>query len=488
MPTQQNTHYLSHVLDSLFAFVGIIKTDGCVIKANRSALQAAALREEDVIGQPLTRTYWWSHSKLEQKRMEKAIQQASGGEPVRYEAMLQISNGQLIPVDLMLAPVFTNDDSVQNIVLSAVDISATRKVQEQLRVTNERFSVALKSAPVSVFSMDENLRYTWMYNSRLGHKPEEIIGKTDEEIILDAEARNRTIFLKQWVLERDQGLQEEMKVQHNGEPHYFQLILEPLHDQYGEITGLIGASVDITERKEREELLLKQSNELKLRNQELDAFAYTVAHDLKNAISSTIGFASLIESYYDRMPKEEVLEYTRLITDGGQKMKSIINNLMMLSGVSRAETPPMTILNMHRIVEDAINQLTSMPQYEDATINLPDEWPNTTGHGPWVEDVWTNLISNALKYGGKPPMIDIKAEVANDQEVCFQITDNGVGIPPAQQHRLFKPFTRIDEKYAEGHGLGLSIVQSIVGKLGGKVWIESETEQGSTFSFTLPKA
>jgi signal transduction histidine kinase len=117
---------------------------------------------------------------------------------------------------------------------------------------------------------------------------------------------------------------------------------------------------------------------------------------------------------------------------------------------------------------------------------MPDAWPVAFGHGPWIEEVWANYLSNAMKYGGKPPRLELGAETIGDN-VRFWVADNGPGLTPEQQARLFTPFTRLHQVRATGQGLGLSIVRRIMEKLGGRAWVESRPGEGSTFYFTLPK-
>ena len=113
------------------------------------------------------------------------------------------------------------------------------------------------------------------------------------------------------------------------------------------------------------------------------------------------------------------------------------------------------------------------------------------GYGPWIEEVWVNYLSNALKYGGSPstpPQIELGAEAQPDGLVRFWLRDHGPGIPAESQAHLFTQFTRLDQVRAQGHGLGLSIVRRIVEKLGGQVGVISQVGQGSTFFFALPGA
>jgi two-component system sensor histidine kinase/response regulator len=159
--------------------------------------------------------------------------------------------------------------------------------------------------------------------------------------------------------------------------------------------------------------------------------------------------------------------------------------LLMLSAVRKAEVK-MTPLDLASTVDEAQQRLAHMIEKHQVEIIVSNNWPAVLGHGPWVEEVWVNYLSNAIKYGGQPPRIELGATVRPDGTVCLWVRDNGPGIPPEAQTRLFTPFTRLDQIRADGHGLGLSIVRRIVEKLGGQVGVESKVGQGSTFFFTLP--
>jgi two-component system sensor histidine kinase/response regulator len=143
-------------------------------------------------------------------------------------------------------------------------------------------------------------------------------------------------------------------------------------------------------------------------------------------------------------------------------------------------------LDMASTVDEAQRRLTYMIEEHQAEIILPKSWPVALGYGPWVEEVWANYLSNAIQYGGRPPRVELGATVQADSQVCFWVRDNGPGLTPEEQARLFTPFTRLDQVRVKGHGLGLSIVQRIVEKLDGQVGVESQVGQGSVFTFTLP--
>ena len=249
---------------------------------------------------------------------------------------------------------------------------------------------------------------------------------------------------------------------------------------------IYGVTQDMTRIKQNEETFRQQAAELQARNEDLDAFAYSVAHDLKNPISSIMGFASLMQKYYDRMDTPAVLEYLDLIMDSGYQLKEMINALLVLAGVSKMSAVEFANLDMHVLVENVQRRLTMMIRETSAKIILPETWPVAVGYAPWVEEIWMNYISNAMKYGGKPPIVELGGNSESENTVRFWVRDNGNGLTREQQERLFTPFTRLDQVKVEGHGLGLSVVQRIVERMGGAVGVHSEVSAGSVFSFTLP--
>jgi signal transduction histidine kinase len=143
-------------------------------------------------------------------------------------------------------------------------------------------------------------------------------------------------------------------------------------------------------------------------------------------------------------------------------------------------------VDMESAVRESLQRMVEMIESHQAEIVMPETWPAVLGYGPWIEEVWANYVNNAIKYGGRPPRVELGAEELPDGRVRFWVRDNGSGLSSEEQGRLFRPFTRLDQAHTKGHGLGLSIVRRIVEKLGGQVGVESEEGKGSVFSFTLP--
>lgn len=241
------------------------------------------------------------------------------------------------------------------------------------------------------------------------------------------------------------------------------------------------------ERKQMGEALRRYSIDLEARNADLDAFAHTVAHDLKNPVAAITGCAQLLMLYQATMSPGEVSEFITDIFHAGHKMNNIIQELMLFSQV-RSREVACSALDMLAIVTDARARLTQMSEEYAGEVSLRQEdlWPPALGYAPWLEEVWVNYISNGLKYGGRPPHIEIGADLVQDGQVRYWVRDNGPGIALEEQAQLFVEFSRLEQVRAKGHGLGLSIVKRIVTKLNGQVGVESQPGNGSCFYFTLP--
>jgi two-component system, sensor histidine kinase and response regulator len=221
--------------------------------------------------------------------------------------------------------------------------------------------------------------------------------------------------------------------------------------------------------------------------EELDAFAHTVAHDLKNPMFVLTATAQLLLEGSESISPEEVSHSLQTIVWNGRKMNNIVDGLLLLAGVRQQE---ITIqpLDMTGIIAEARQRLGHLIETRQVEITAPSSWPRALGYGSWVEEVWVNYLSNAIKYGGQPPRLELGATEQKDGLVCFWIRDNGPGLTPEEQARLFTPFARLNQVQTQGHGLGLSIARRIVEKLGGQVSVESNGTpgQGSVFCFTLP--
>ncbi|MCK5171278.1 MAG: PAS domain S-box protein [Bacteroidales bacterium] len=268
----------------------------------------------------------------------------------------------------------------------------------------------------------------------------------------------------------DQNFRAELKFEKND--RYFELITASLIDYKKRIIGRILVFYDITE--------IKQAL------YELDAYARTVAHDLKNPMNSILGFTELLKM--NNPLNDEQKMYYQYIHDGVNKMKDIIEGLLLLARVRNKKDIETSPLEMGKIIEKVLYRLNDLVKQTNGNISHTNKWPIAMGYPIWVEEIWMNYISNALKYGGDPPVIELGA-TEQENSIQFWVKDNGKGLNTDETKDLFKEFSQLESRKGntKGHGLGLSIVKRIATKLEGTVWVESEEGVGSTFYFTLPK-
>ena len=316
---------------------------------------------------------------------------------------------------------------------------------------------------------------------------EEVIGQSVEKLFphrqkLITDIKNQDDF--QTEISRDVA----------GITQFFDLQSTVLLDQNKQQTGRLIVLKDITRHVDAEEKIMETNNRLmdEIKEKEkliadLDSFSHTVAHDLKNMLGAIVSASNLIKMGIDDMKKEEMLEINDLIRQSATKTIHITRELLTLASVRQQEVKLVNV-NMQRIVIEALKRLNDMILENNAQVIIPEQWHNVLGYEGWIEEVWINYISNAIKYGGTPPVIHIGSEILADQRVRFWIKDNGKGLSQADMALLFNKFTRLDTLRAEGHGLGLSIVKRIVEKLNGEVGVESTNipGEGCTFYFILP--
>lgn len=277
-------------------------------------------------------------------------------------------------------------------------------------------------------------------------------------------------------------------------PVIFLTVYDKLSDK---MTAFNAGGVDyVTKPFHTQEVLMRVETHLTIHRlrtrletqiEELDAFAHTVAHDLKSPLWLMTGFAEMLLEDFGKLMSKEMKGYVESIERTGKTGIRIVEELLLLASVERQDVK-ITAVDMQPIVNSALERLQMMFQEYEPTIVHPDTWPSARGYAPWLEEVWVNYFSNALKYGGQPPRIVCGATELEGNRVKFWVQDNGPGIALEDQTKLFAEFRKLETNRHDGHGLGLSIVQRIVQQLDGKVGVESQLGEGSRFYFVLPSA
>ena len=184
--------------------------------------------------------------------------------------------------------------------------------------------------------------------------------------------------------------------------------------------------------------------------------------------------------------RPEPLKYLKEIEQSRQKMATVIDDLLLLVN-ARTQEVNIEAPDMTTIIAEVRFQLASMIKEYQGKITAPTTWPTVWGYSPWIKKIWITYISNALRYGGKPPRVEIGVTAERNESVRFWVKDNGPGLTTEQQSRLFIPVAKLNQaRIEEGYGLELSIAKVLIEKCNGQVGVESQIGRGSTFYFTLP--
>ncbi len=249
------------------------------------------------------------------------------------------------------------------------------------------------------------------------------------------------------------------------------------------IANLVGIAI---EKANLYQETIKKSEEIESRNKELDDFTYVVSHDLKEPLISVEGYAKMIKHEYLHLFDDVGKDYLESVIDSCSYMKKLIDDLLLLSRISKVAEKKVQV-NLSNLIAEVLEELQFSVRERKAEIILQKDWPNIVGVDTHLRIVFRNLISNALKFCDKTaPRIEIGATATTESTTVF-VRDNGIGIEEAYFDKIFLIFQRLHRKDEyEGAGAGLAIVKKIIELQGGRIWVESQSGKGSTFFFTIP--
>jgi PAS domain S-box-containing protein len=372
------------------------------------------------------------------------------------------------------------------------DITETKEAEQKLVEERNLLHTIIDQLPSRLYVKDLQSRYVLNNKAHLeslGVKTQgEATGRTTRDFFPGARGQ-QALLDDQRVLGTDKPMTNEERSDFGGSGRMrWSLVTKvPLHDVSGSLIGLVGISHDITERKRQEEETKRIAAELARSNAELEQFAYVASHDLQEPLRAVASCVQLLKKRYEGKLDDRAEEFISHAVEGTKRMQALIMDLLSYSRVG-THTHPFAPTNCEEVINDVLANL-SIAIEESGAIVTHDPLPTLVADESQLSQVFQNLIGNALKFRaeGRKPEVRVTARKDGEQWI-FSVADNGIGIEPQYYERVFRVFQRLHtrSKYP-GTGIGLAIVKKIVERHGGRIWIESQLEMGTTFFFTLPE-
>jgi PAS domain S-box-containing protein len=382
-----------------------------------------------------------------------------------------------------------------------------RKKSEQLQLLSAELEIIIDSIPGLVFYKDTNNRLIRVnkYMSDAYHMPKERLEGTN---LNDLHTREQARAYYEDDLQVIRSRRSKLNIDEVWETEtgirWVNTSKIPHVDETGEVVGVIGVSMDVTERKlaeeelkkhrehleelvkERTEKLAAAVENLERSNKELEQFAYVASHDLQEPLRMVSSYTQLLAQRYENQLDDKAKKYIQYAVDGAIRMQRLINDLLSYSRVG-TRGKPFEATDIHACLGEAVKNLQAAIEENQAMISN-DDLPTLRADASQIVMLFQNLLGNAIKFrGASPPRVHVSAR-ERGPEWLFSISDNGIGIDPQYKDRLFVIFQRLHTRQEyPGTGIGLALSKRILERHGGKIWFESEPGKGATFFFTFPK-
>jgi PAS domain S-box-containing protein len=431
---------------------------------------------------------------LEEFNYKRAEAIEKPGIPIAFQGRFLHGSGLCI----WLEGTFTNLLNVKGVnavVTNYRDITQRKKAEEKLIQSEKIYKTIASSIPGTVICLlDQDYRYLLIEGDmleKLGYSKEKLLGNKAEDVLPP---------------EFFEGIRSELERAFGGETVSWETIRNgydtvsrfiPLKDENNVVSAIMSVSIDVTELKDAhrdinelnrdlEEKIVRRTEQLRKSNEELEAFSYSISHDLRAPLRGIIGFSSILAEEYGNKLDNEAKRIISVIRSSVERMGQLIDDLLNFSRMGRQEINK-TSIQTNDMVGEVIKELT-LPGTGNTIEWVIHSLPDSNVDVNTIKQVWVNLISNAMKYSKKTkdPKIEIGSFMDNGQTGYF-VKDNGAGFNEKYMSKLFKVFQRLhSSREYEGTGVGLAIVEKIISKHGGRVWAEAEVNKGAVFYFSLP--
>jgi PAS domain S-box-containing protein len=474
-------------IDSMSTLCAKIDTNGKFILVNKIAVVGSGLSLEQLLQTNFLEGGWWTFDPAVQERVRNAFKEACSGTAINYDESIFVFN-QVLTVNFSLIPILKPDGAVDYIVGEARDITAQKKAEERIKESEQMFSTLFYKSPImkaiAETSTGKYIEVNDAFADFVQQTKENIIGRTALELNMFVHPEERQKVMRR--VERD-GLIRNVEIEANsinGTTRWVSANIDKIN-LAGKDCYLL-AAIDITQRKSIEEKVIKRTEQLKKSNEDMEAFSYSVSHDLRGPLRGIIGFAAILEEEYGSKLDDEAKRIISIIKNNTLTMGNLIDDLLSFSRMGRQDIIKSSV-NTQIMVEEIIANLNTKNDKQNISWKI-QPLPDMYGDISTLRQVWINFISNAIKYSRNTaqPIIEISSFMQEGQ-TAFQIKDNGVGFDASYKNKLFKVFQRLHSATEfEGTGVGLAIIEKIISKHGGKVWANGELGKGASFYFSLP--
>jgi PAS domain S-box-containing protein len=403
--------------------------------------------------------------------------------------------------DVIVMPIRSAAGQPERLLAVSRDITERKRAEAELLEAHRFLDSLFESLPVMVVVKDAKelrvVRHNRMFEQMIGLSRAQIVGKSVRDALKSDEAE-LTIATDRQALATGGLVEFERPVLTPDGVKIISTKKVPIFDTDGKAHFLLAIGTDITELKLSEQAiralnaeLVAKAAQLESTNKELESFSYSVSHDLRAPLRAIDGFAEIMEEDYRDRLDQECKRYLNIIRHNSKRMGELIDDLLAFSRLSRQPVTHSEV-DVDSLVREVIDELVSPanPRNDNLAPQIEvDPLPAARGDRTLLRQVWTNLISNAIKYTGKTPKPHIKISGSQSNgENRYSVRDNGVGFSMEYVEKLFGVFQRLHRADEfSGTGVGLAIVHRIVSRHGGKVWAEGKTNQGAVFSFSLPQ-
>ena len=397
-------------------------------------------------------------------------------------------SGELVDVQITSYPLTFQGRDARLVV--ATDVTEQKRATDALKQSEEMFRLIVSNIKdYAIIVLDpEGQVISWNGGAQRikGYATDEIVGQHFSVFYPpdDLAAGKPDIELSR---ARKEGRfeDESWRVRKDGSRFWANVVVTPLNDNTGRLHGFVKITRDVTERKRAEQEILRRSQELETANKELEAFSYSVSHDLRSPLRGIEGFSQALQEDYEQQLDTTAQDYLRRIRVATHRMGELIDDLLDLARVTRAEMHRESI-DLTRLAKEVAQELRSTEPQRMVALKIADGL-QAHGDSRLVRVALQNLIGNAWKFTSKREQAEIEfgEKTANGDRAYF-VRDNGAGFDPSYASRLFGAFQRLHAvNEFPGTGIGLATVQRIIHRHGGAVWAEGFVNRGATIYFTL---